>query len=776
MTWPLVTVMDTHLYGGFLSDSIQSARHTWWIKHALQTGQSIFFQPMLGYPEGLQGAWIWSNPLEYFPGWLFAFFMPLVVACNLMLLVQIALNGWAMYWLVYHLTDKKFGAALVAGIIFMAYPAMHGRIYGGHVGVLALWPLPIYLYAMYKLRDQHQIRWYGIAAGFFALSVAGNSTLLVYYLIPTAGLFMLWLLFTRQWTWFRRGFIANLAGSALIMIFLIPLAIETNNTPQYNPDIDGSVRYSADLLSFASPSFYHPVFEVLVYPNRVLGINLVEGIGYVGIIAGALALIGFVGRREARWLLVLAVIAWLFSMGPLLKIFNEPARLGVDTYETYITMPWAFFENLPVINIARTHGRFNLTVGLAIAIMAGYGFAHIWARLGRSPVRYGVLATVAVLIAFEYQVFWGMPTIEATVPQAVHDLRKREDIRAVLHMPYDHPLLAKTGMYMQVFHQQNIMTGQFVRDTPVNPARLGLLQGTLDPVLLDEAGVDVVIWHKEFDTRGQYLDRFTRQQLGAPIYEDNQIAIFEVADVSNEVGFTPLITETQVITRQADSYLYVPEPGWVTFSGNLVATDREIGIFVNGERFNHWVVAGGNPFSITLPVSEGGYHTIRLQADPMCPTIENLTLICSGITAQNLLLGDFMPSQFNEGIAFERGIQLQGALLGDGIQAGASLPLNLAWYFEQAPPESASRFIHVLDAENKIVGQADGPLPVEDDDSHWAESPEIRLPEELPTGTYRVYAGWYTYPSLARLNVLVDVPGVENNTVLIGTFEIREGV
>ena len=36
-------------------------------------------------------------------------------------------------------------------------------------------------------------------------------------------------------------------------------------------------------------------------------------------------------------------------------------------------LPWALFQNLPLINIARTPARFNFAVGFAMAVLVGYG-------------------------------------------------------------------------------------------------------------------------------------------------------------------------------------------------------------------------------------------------------------------------------------------------------------------------------------------------------------------------------------------------------------------
>src|SRR4051794_14988736 len=77
ITWPLVTVFSTHFPGFSDGDAHEMTRHIWWFTYALQHGQPLIFQSLLGYPTGIQGVILWSDPLQFFPGWLFAFFIPL---------------------------------------------------------------------------------------------------------------------------------------------------------------------------------------------------------------------------------------------------------------------------------------------------------------------------------------------------------------------------------------------------------------------------------------------------------------------------------------------------------------------------------------------------------------------------------------------------------------------------------------------------------------------------------------------------------------------------
>ena len=90
------------------------------------------------------------------------------------------------------------------------------------------------------------------------------------------------------------------------------------------------------------------------------------------------------------------------------------------------------------------------------------------------------------------------------------------------------PLVNKDGMFLQIGHHLPMIVGQVSRSTPADPAKVNLLQDTLDPALLDAAGVDIVIVHKEYAGSDGGLGALARSRFGSPFYEDDQVAAFEV--------------------------------------------------------------------------------------------------------------------------------------------------------------------------------------------------------------------------------------------------------
>src|SRR5579859_2080799 len=97
VTWPAVTRLTTHGLGAGYGDQFENVRLIWWTQYALQHGLNPFYQSLLGYPNGFFSAAQWAEPLGYWPAGLLAFLSGPLLAFNLWMLIQLALNGWAAF-------------------------------------------------------------------------------------------------------------------------------------------------------------------------------------------------------------------------------------------------------------------------------------------------------------------------------------------------------------------------------------------------------------------------------------------------------------------------------------------------------------------------------------------------------------------------------------------------------------------------------------------------------------------------------------------------------
>lgn len=765
VTWPLLTVLDTQIIGHPFGDAYEYIRHIWWFKHALQTGQPIFFQPLLGYPDGLNSAWLWATPLQSFPAWLFAFIMPLPAAFNLAVLLRLALNGWAMQALVFDLTSGRRGPALLAGLIFMLFPAFQGQLAVAHTGLLALWPVPLYVLALRRVQEtehsgapqrKSQSYWLLAAAMLFAMSLWGSTLLLVYLLGPVT-LAMLWIpLAKRGWPALRRTLPVVALGTLLSLIFIGPYLAEQAAAPARLTE-GGDVHYSADLLTPVTPSFYHPLFTHLPHTHQILGIDPFERMGYVGLVAGLLALAGAWHQHAARVWLGLLLIAAVFALGPLLKVLNQVIQLDLGEQVSYVTLPWLLFQNLPFINTVRTPARFSFTVALALAILAGYGAAWLWDRLKRG--RWPVFGLLLALVLFEYQSFWPFPTVPGTVPPQVQALAERDDVRAVFNLPWTHLLAQKDGMFLQTGHHKPLIDGQIARRTPVDPAKLTILQETLDPALLDREGVDILILHKEWaDPALQAAVPFD------PIYEDARIAVYEAPPPDAAPQFTALAAEDAAVESQLDSYIFAQEPGWTRLTGGLQTGGRDVTLLLDGTPIQAWHEMDTAALNVPIPVRAAGYHTVTLAVEPPCPQHFASTLRCRAVGIDHLVFAGFTAQPFASPVSFGHGVALGGfAVEGQSVR--------LWWRFGEALNENDIRFVHVVDSAGVLAGQDDRTLGAQNPGSGWTEAISFG---DLPAGRYDVYTGWYTYPDFTRFPVLADVPGASDSWVHLGQMVVEE--
>lgn len=776
LTNPVITNLSTQFLGGDTSDAYEMARHIWWFKTAIQTGEDIFWQSNLGYPDGFSGVTLWANPLQFFPMWLLAFVFPLATAYNITILITMALNGWAMYILArYRFNHAHHTPALITGLIFMLFPVFQGHLFDGHAGLMVQWAVPLLLYALFQYVETGARRWLVWAVLFFVLSPAGHMLQIIYLLLPLMLLFLCARLYQRDYVGANRVFWVGVLGSIVLGIYLLPVIGDTLQTPEYT-EAGGFIRYSVDLLGVASPSFLNPFWgDIASHSSTVLGINLAEGASYIGVFGGVLAVIGIFSRRESRWWLWVAFIAWIFALGPVLKVFDQPVTIPIMDYETIIPLPYALFVEFPIFELARTPGRFMFLFAVGFAMVAGYGMSAIWTsqtvRNSNKLLRYALVIALGIFIFMDYQFFEEFPTLPSDIPQAIYDLHDREDIRAVFNVPYDNLLVAKEALYLQTAHGKPLIAGQVSRQTPVDPAKLGLLQ-TFETPLLTDAGADVVIINKVRAEQMGQLDtqiQRARVHLGEAFYEDDRYILFE----------TPTSTATPesayTVTPQGQSnitYIYKEQPGWLEYSATLSADNRVIHILLNNERLRSWTINGVTPITLPLPIGRRGYHTLQIELDPPCPThFDREILVCRDVLIEDIQIEALSNGPIYDPIRIEDGIELAAFFM--PVDVEDALSVRMWWRLEQPRNENDVRFIHILDENRRLMAQDDESFGNTLGQTEWTETISLDI-STLPPGEYTVLTGWYALPDAIRYDVLTNVAGAQDNTIILGMLTIDD--
>lgn len=770
ITFPAILRLDTQILGGPTSDSLEMSRHIWWFKTALQNGLPLSWQSLLGYPEGISGLSLLAHPLQYFPWALLAFVLPLPLTFNVVVLATMGLNGWALYLLARdRLPGTSAYPALLAGLVFMAAPTFQGHLFDGHGGLMVQWPVPLLLLALFRIAERFTWRWFITALIFVVLAPGGHFLQTIYLLLPLLGLFWLGRVAQRDWGGALRVLLVGLAGGALMLLYHLPIIADTLQSEAYT-QTGGFVRYSLDLLAIVTPSFLHPLFGGLDYTRRVLGVNLAEGSAYAGLLVMLVSLIGLRQTRAARWWLLLALIAWVMALGPLLKVFDQPVVLNVGEQQSYVTLPYAFFQNLPGMSIARTPARFSFLLALALAMLAGYGFAALWPRLRLTATRQALLAALcAGIILLEYQFFWPMPTRDATLPAALYALRQRDDVRAIFDVPHDHLLAAKDALYYQTAHEKPLIAGQLARQTPVNPAKLSLLEMTLDPALLQASGADLVLLHRARAAEIGRLDELQTRlqaQLGAPEYEDERIALYRVPPAGEAALYMVSEAASAVDVYRAD--VYAPAPLWLDWRATLQAQDRSAVLRLNGLPFADFTIAEALEDHFALPAPSAGFYALELRLDPPCPVAPSPALRCATLNVlrpEFTLAGDYVAVDGR----FANGARLLG--ISAPVLEDGTLVVRLHWQHDAALGEDAIRYVHVGPPGNAPLAQSDVAPGAQPAGQVRTEIVRIPLGGVAP-GVYPLRLGWYSYPSIAA-SELIEAGALEAEGAALLLGEIR---
>ncbi len=670
ITYPLITALDSRLLGHPFGDAYEYTSMTWWLKTALQTGRDPFYHSLIAVPDGASALWLWSAPLQSLPTLALSALMPLTPAFNLAALLTLALNGIGMFILVRRLHGqhgRHWSAAFVAGAVWLAYPAIQGHLGAAHTGLITLWGAPLWAAAliavgMESAADDRRaaIGRMVAAALLFPVALAGNPTLIIYLIAPVGALILL----TSGAGW-RRVLIALILGGIVWLPLAAPFILEgVRGAGALAADVGGAVRYSAPALAIVAPAVGQPLSAILDYPRAVVGREPFELTGYIGIAAAGLCAIALLRRRESRRWFVLAIAAWIVSLGALLKLTDSPVTAAFDGIVTSISLPWALLQDVPGLALARTPARFNLTVGFAVAVMVGYGVAALIGgartQLQADPksrpaalpfppggmkkrARATLLAIgLVTLLVADYQTWFPVPTTPGIVPDAIRVLGERSDIRAILDVPTLHPLTSKEALFLQTGHGLPILLGHVTRRALLDPAKAAILENTLDPALLDSAQADAIILHRQWDDPAAQLETRLAALAGVPIYEDDAYVVYLLPGYEGEApAWTTVMpgTPTRIERDPLTIAVYAPAPTGALFTAALVAVDgaRDAVAALDGVEVGRWTIDGSAAPQVWIAFTPG-YHTLMLALDPPCAAPPSQAFRCRGIDVESVSL------------------------------------------------------------------------------------------------------------------------------------------
>ena len=645
MTYPVLLRLDSH-YVGTGGDLLIFPWNDWWSRKCLLEGRNPFFTTWMFYPRGVSLVYhnfAWLNTALWLP------LSPLigsVAAYNVIFLLNLALGGIGMYLLVHYLAQDQ-RAAFVAGLIFAFWPCRMSHY--NHPNMISIGWMPLFLLSLMRAIREKAKLLPALLGGLF-LALTGMARWL--HLLFAGGLALLYLTYSvlRERQHWNRRTVAALAlmfGLAVLVMspLLSPLVLAQIKGGEKAEDVfstDPEI-YSTDLVSFFVPDRSHPLFKPWLAD---LWSRMRRG-AYLGYGTLALAGIGlWRGRRDRGLWLVASVGLFVLSLGPALQVAGR--RFDV-------TLPYAWIQNWPIVQVLRHPNRFSLYLSLPLAVLAGYGMTWLVKRSRRAWLW---TACAVVLVLFEY-LPWPYPTVQPSVPPFYYQLAQEPGEFAILDLPMGARTVAKLYMYYATVHRKPLVEGHVSR-LPVSaydfidsvPWLRGLHQDNeMDPALGDvsrqlsalaQANVRYVILHPDLVPP----DQMARWQdwLGvAPAFADQQTVVYRtqpqygqdfefVGELGDGIGVVraTLLSSSLAYDRVLEARLVwgtrsAPGRDWLARL-TLVSPAGEEVQWMDFEPCAGWpasqwgangVARGSGALHLNLP-DEGGTYTVTVQlVDPV---------------------------------------------------------------------------------------------------------------------------------------------------------------
>ena len=361
-TWPLV-LSPAHSLAGGLGDPVLNTTILAWdadrIAHGLRgLWDAPFLFPhrhTLGYSEHLLGIAWFTAPIV----WLTR---NAVLAYNAAYLASYVLAGAGMFLLVRSLVGRT-DAAILAALVFELTP--YRLTQTTHLQVLFNGWMPIALWALHRFFATGDRRWLGGFVAAYALLGLSNGYYFYFFAVPVLVVVAIE---------HERILDLSIAAAALGAIAL-PIALVYHGLQRQH----GFERTLDDLGGLSA--YLGDYFRVSVDAWNWRGLLPVGGGErelFHGFVALGFALLGAIvvrTRAVATYALIAVAAIWL--------------SLGVHGGPVY---GW-LFDHVPGFNGLRVPARFSSVAIVAVAVLAGAGFAWVLAQL---PRRWGIAWSIAI--------------------------------------------------------------------------------------------------------------------------------------------------------------------------------------------------------------------------------------------------------------------------------------------------------------------------------------------------------------------------------------------
>jgi hypothetical protein len=406
-TWPIALNFTSSIVGGG-GDGWQETWEMWWMNRAIQTGTPPYHFATLYAPTGATNYLHSFNPIEIILTLPVQWALGPIASYNTACLLALVMTAFGTYLLCRDVTKSRY-AGFVGGLVLGFAPHQFGQLLG-HMDVASIqfFVLGVWcLYRSFEAQSQRLWVWLLWSAVCVAASVLSHPYALIRAIVVMLFMGLYWSFKRRKeaggWRPIAGSVMAIAVGLAAVspLLFAIVGQLTGPDAPRRR-DVPAEIEaerqiFSADLMAYVIPSPFNPIWrQASMDAQRTITGGYAEQIvfpGYVALALGVVSLLARSTRRRALLWWLVALVGFLLSLGPVLRIWGS---------STGIPMPASLFYMLPGSFMVRVPSRLSIIFMLGLAVCVALGIKAIKGSSLARSLKQGLLLIVPLLIGFEF--------------------------------------------------------------------------------------------------------------------------------------------------------------------------------------------------------------------------------------------------------------------------------------------------------------------------------------------------------------------------------------
>jgi hypothetical protein len=406
-TWPIAVNFTSSIVGGG-GDGWQETWEMWWMDRAIQTGTPPYHFATLYAPTGATNYLHSFNPIEIILTLPVQWVAGPIASYNTACLLALVMTAFGTYLLCRDVSGSRY-AGFAGGLVLGFAPHQFGQLLG-HMDVASIqfFVLGVWcLYRSFEARGQRVWVWLLWSAVCVAASVLSHPYALIRAIVVMLLMGLYWSFKHRNeaggWRPLAGTFLAIVIGLAVVSPLLYAMAGQlTGPDAPRRRDVPAEIEaerqiFSADLMAYLIPSPFNPIWrQASMDAQRTITGGYAEQIvfpGYVALALGVVSLLARSTRRRAIFWGLVAVVGFLLSLGPVLRVWGS---------NTGIPMPAALFYLLPGSFMVRVPSRLSIILMLGLAVCVALGIKAIKGSSLPHIRKQALLLIFPLLIGFEF--------------------------------------------------------------------------------------------------------------------------------------------------------------------------------------------------------------------------------------------------------------------------------------------------------------------------------------------------------------------------------------